>query len=101
MSELNPEQKLAALFAGQAAPARDPVFCAEVMERVARRRAWARVGAAAPWAGAAGLLGWALQPVLTPAVEGLAQSLVAPAAILSGTAILVTASLIAAKRLAR
>jgi hypothetical protein len=101
MADLTPDQKLAALFARPAAPARDPVFCAEVMERVARRRVWARMGAVAPWAGAAGLLGWALQPVLTPAVEDLAQALVMPASILSGTAVLVMASLIAARRLAR
>ncbi|MFN3816125.1 hypothetical protein [Brevundimonas sp.] len=101
MTELTPDQKLAALFAEQAAPARDPVFCAEVMQRVARRRAWARVGTAAPWAGVAGLLAWALQPVLGPSMAAVADSLVLPAAILGGTGILLAVSLMGARRLAR
>ena len=101
MAELTPDQKLAALFAEQAPPARDPVFCAEVMQRVARRRAWARVGAAAPWAVVAGLLAWALQPVLGPWMPVLADSLVLPAAVLGGTAVLVLTTLMAARRLAR
>ena len=78
MAELTPDQKLAALFTEQAAPARDPLFCAEVMQRVARRRAWARVGAAVPWAMSGGLVAWAMQPVLGPSVESLAQTLVLP-----------------------
>jgi hypothetical protein len=101
MADLTPDQKLAALFAEQAPPARDPVFCAAVMQRVARRRAWARGGAAAPWAGGAGLTAWALQPVLGPSVATLAESLVLPAAIMGGTAVLVLSSLMAARRLAR
>ena len=101
MAELTPDQKLAALLAQQAPPPRDPVFCAEVMQRVARRRAWARMGAAAPWTMVAGLLVWALQPVLGPSMPTLADSLVLPAAILGGTAILVLFSLMAARRLAR
>ena len=101
MAELTPDQKLAALLAQQAPPPRDPVFCAEVMQRVARRRAWARVGAAAPWAMVAGLLVWALQPVVGPSMADMSDSLVLPAAILGATAVLVLASLTAAKRLAR
>ena len=101
MAELTPEQKLAALFAEQAPPARDPVFCADLMQRVARRRAWARVGAAAPWAGVAGLLAWALQPVLGPSVAPLADSLVLSAAIIGGTAVLLLVSLMGARRLSR
>ena len=101
MAELTPDQKLAALFTEQAAPARDPLFCAEVMQRVARRRAWARVGAAVPWAMSGGLVAWAMQPVLGPSVESLAQTLVLPGAMLGGTAVLVLASLVAARRLGR
>ena len=93
MAELTPDQKLAALFAEQAPPPRDPVFCAEVMQRVARRRALARGGAAAPWAIVTGLL--------EPSMPALADSLVLPAAILGGTAVLVLFSLMAARRLAR
>jgi hypothetical protein len=101
MAELTLEQKLAALFAEQAPPARDPVFCADLMQRVARRRAWARVGAAAPWAGVAGLLTWALQPVLGPSVATLANSLVLSAATLGGTAVLLLVSLMGVRRLSR
>jgi hypothetical protein len=101
MAELTPDQKLAALFAQQAPSTHDPAFCVDVMQRVALRRAWARVGAAAPWAMVAGLLIWALQPVLSPSMPALADSLVLPAAILGGTAILVLTSLMAARRLAR
>lgn len=99
MAELTPEQKLAALLSASAAPARDPVFCAEVMERVARRRAWARMGAAAPWAVSGGLVAWALQPVLGPSVESLGQALVLPGAILGVVAILGLSAMVAARRL--
>lgn len=100
MAELTPEQKLAALFTQQAPPERDPVFCAEVMQRVARRRAWARVGAAAPWAVSGGIVAWAMQPVLGPSVENLFQALVLPGAILGGVAVLALSALMAARRLA-
>ncbi|MEH6664155.1 MAG: hypothetical protein V7678_04840 [Brevundimonas sp.] len=101
MADLTPDQKLAALLAEQGPLAGDPVFCAEVMQAVARRRAWARVGAAAPWAGVAALLAWALQPVLGPSMPAVADSFVLPAAILGGTGVLVLSSLMAARRLAR
>ena len=100
MTELTPEQKMAALFAAQAPVAGDPVFQAEVMARVARRRAWARVGAAAPWAFSGCVVAWALQPVMAPVVAELAQSLVLPGAILGVTAILSLGALTAARRLA-
>lgn len=99
MAELTPEQKLAALLSGPAAPSRDPVFCAEVMTRVARRRAWARVGAAAPWAVSGGLVAWAMQPVLGPSVESLAQILALPGAILGAVAVLALSAVMAARRL--
>ena len=99
MSELTPDRKLAALFAQQAPAGRDPVFCAEVMERVARRRAWARVGAAVPWAFSSGLAAWALQPALGPSVESLGQAMALPGAILGGTAVLILAARTMVRRL--
>lgn len=101
MAEMKPDDKLAALFAEQAPPTRDPQFCAEVMERVVRRRAWARVGAAVPWAVSAGAVVWALQPVLGPHVEVLAEALVLPGAVLGAAAVTALTGLMAARRLAR
>lgn len=101
MAEMKPDDKLAALFAEQAPPARDLAFSAAVMERVARRRAWARVGAAAPWAVSGCLVAWALQPVLSPSVEVLAQALVLPGAVLGAAAVMALTGLMAARRLAR
>lgn len=99
MAELTPEQKLAALLSQPAAPVRDPVFCADLMQRVARRRAWARVGAAAPWAVSGGLAAWALQPVLSPSMESVGQALVLPGAILGVVAVLALTVMMAARRL--
>ncbi|GAA0624884.1 hypothetical protein GCM10009422_21720 [Brevundimonas kwangchunensis] len=61
---MTPEQKLDALFAADAPPARDYAFEADVAERIARRRAWLTVVALSPWALIAGIVLWALQPVL-------------------------------------
>lgn len=61
---MTPDDKLKALFATDRPRAPDYLFQAAVAERVARRRAWATVAAAAPWgvASATGL--WAIAPVL-------------------------------------
>lgn len=61
---MTPEQKLAAIFAQQAAPARDLVFMAVVAQKIARRRAVLSVLAGLPWALVAAVVLWALQPVL-------------------------------------
>jgi hypothetical protein len=72
---MTPEQTLAAIFAADAAPRRDPVFEAEVAQRVARRRIGLTVLALAPWTTVAAILLWALQPVLTDVAVGLALGL--------------------------
>ncbi|MBB3871365.1 MAG: hypothetical protein KJ728_09725 [Alphaproteobacteria bacterium] len=67
---MTPEKDLEALFALDAAPRRDPAFEAMIAKRIARRRAVAAVGAAAPLAVAGGALLWGLRPVWSGLVEG-------------------------------
>lgn len=57
---MTPEEKLAALFAAEAPPARDLAFEARVAQRVAARRAWTRGLAATPLAVAAAAALWGL-----------------------------------------
>lgn len=80
---MTPEQKLSALFAADAPPARDYAFEADVAERIARRRAWLTIAALAPWAIVAGIVLWALQPVLAGLSVELA-TLIQPLAIVLG-----------------
>ncbi|MGQ3041147.1 MAG: hypothetical protein ACT6TH_04145 [Brevundimonas sp.] len=81
---MTPEQKLAALFAADAPPARDYAFEADVAERIARRRAWLTIFALAPWALIAGIVLWALQPVLAGLSIELA-ALIQPLALTLGS----------------
>ncbi|KQW79846.1 hypothetical protein [Brevundimonas sp. Root1279] len=69
---MTPEQKLAALFAADAPPARDYGFQTLVAGRIAARRAWLTVLALTPWAIASAALLWALQPMIHPLSQGLA-----------------------------
>lgn len=94
---MTPEQKLTALFAAEAAPARDYSFQADVVARIARRRAWASVLSLVPWliAATAGL--WGLQAVIATAADPLGPVLVPVAMTLT----LVGGSLAAARRLTR
>ena len=50
---MTPEQKLSALFAAEAPPARDYVFQARMAQAIALRRAWMTVAALVPWTVAA------------------------------------------------
>ena len=68
---MTPEQKLAALFAHEDAPARDLVFMAMAAQRIARRRAVLSVLACLPWALVAAVVLWALQPMLHAVAAGL------------------------------
>jgi uncharacterized membrane protein YgcG len=96
---MTPEQKLAALFAAEAPPRRDYAFEARVAERVARRRAWAAVGALLPWLLVSGVVLWALHPLL----ESLAREaaviippvafVLAVTAVATGTALWLTGAL--------
>lgn len=79
---MTPEQKLAALFAAGAAPARDLAFQAAVARRIAARRAWMTVAALVPWTIAATALLWGLRPVVAPLAEGLAAALQPAATVL-------------------
>jgi hypothetical protein len=72
---VTPEDKLHLLLAADRPPARDHAFRAAVAERIARRRAWATVGALAPWAVAAAAALWGLSPVVEPLSESLAAVL--------------------------
>ncbi|WP_339915465.1 hypothetical protein [uncultured Brevundimonas sp.] len=94
---MTPEQKLNALFATEAPPALDYRFQAAVVERIARRRAWATVAALVPWVIAASALLWGLQPVLGPILADLGPEL-APAAM---ALTIVGLSLAAADRVVR
>ncbi|MGH7019065.1 MAG: hypothetical protein ACREEY_04260 [Brevundimonas sp.] len=68
---MTPEQKLAAAFAHDAAPARDLVFMAVVAQRIARRRAILSVLACIPWAVAAAVVLWALRPLVETLGRGV------------------------------
>jgi hypothetical protein len=96
---MTPDDKLAAFFAAATPPARDLAFQAVVAERVARRRAFATVGAMIPWTIAAIVLCWAIGPMIGPVIEGLGQTLVPAAAILMLTGLGVVVLIASARRL--
>lgn len=94
---MTPEQKLQALFAAEAPPARDYVFQAQLAQRIALRRSWMTVAALAPWAIAGIAILWALIPVVGPLGEDIAA--LAPAAVmLAGVAVSAVAALQLARR---
>ena len=82
-----PEQKLAALFAAEARPARDYAFQARIAQAIALRRAWMTVAALVPWLVAAVAVLWALIPVVGPISESLGTALQPAAAMLAGAAV--------------
>jgi hypothetical protein len=84
---MTPEQKLAALFAAEAPPARDHAFQARMAQAIALRRAWMTVAALAPWAIAAVAILWALAPVVGPMSDSLGAALQPAAAVLAGAAV--------------
>jgi hypothetical protein len=71
---MTPDQKMAALFAAEAPPARDFAFEALMAQRIAARRMWARIAAMIPLtiAAAAGL--WGLQPLWPTVSQALGQA---------------------------
>ncbi|MDO9587758.1 MAG: hypothetical protein Q8R45_07990 [Brevundimonas sp.] len=83
---MTPEQKLSALFAAEAPPARDYAFQARVAQAIALRRAWMTVAALVPWAVAAVAVLWALVPVIGPMGDSLGAALQPAAAMLAGAA---------------
>ena len=96
---MTPDEKLAAFFAEATPSARDLAFQAVVAERVARRRAFATVGALIPWTIAAIVLCWAVGPMMGPVIEGLGQTLAPAAAILMLTGLGVVVLTASARRL--
>jgi len=90
---MTPETKLKALFATARPAARDHAFEARVAEKVARRRAWATVGALAPWAVAATAALWGLQPIVGPLAASLGPVMEPAGLTLAGTAITAAVSL--------
>ncbi|WP_332660548.1 hypothetical protein [Brevundimonas sp.] len=93
---MTPEQKLQALFAAEAPPARDYAFQAQLAQRIALRRAWMTVAALVPWGVAGIAILWALIPVVGPLGEDIAA--LVPAAGMLGVAAL---SAVAARWLSR
>jgi hypothetical protein len=77
------DDRLKTLFTADEPPARDPAFCAAIMEKVIRRRFQADVAllSAASVAGA-GVL-WGLWPVVQPVAVAVAQGMAPAAAALS------------------
>lgn len=84
---MTPEQKLSALFAAEAPPARDYAFQARMAQALALRRACMTVAALVPWMVAAVAILWALIPVVGPMGDSLGSALQPSAAILAGAAV--------------
>ena len=95
---MTPEQKLSALFAAEAPPARDYAFQVRMAQAIALRRAWMTVGALVPWAVAAVAVLWALIPVVGPMSDSLGAALQPAAAVLAGAAVTAGAALWLSRR---
>ena len=95
---MTPEQKLSALLAAEAPPARDYAFQARMAQAIALRRAWITVAALVPWAVAAVALLWALVPVVGPMGDSLGPALQPAATMLAGAAITAVAALWLSRR---
>lgn len=80
------EDRLSAFLNEGRAPARDLAFELEVMRRVAGRELMRTVGMAGLFALAAGVVLWALAPLLVPAIEPAASALAPVASVLVVTA---------------
>lgn len=83
------EDRLSAFLNEDRGPARDLAFELEVMQRVAGRELLRTVGVSALFAGAGGVVLWAVAPMLTPLIEPAAALAAPAAAILTVTAGLV------------
>jgi hypothetical protein len=69
------DDRLAALFAEDEPPARDPAFSAAVMQEIARRRFQTDVALLSGAAAIGGVVLWVLWPTLAPALAVLGESL--------------------------
>ena len=95
---MTPEQKLSALFAAEAPPAREYGFQARMAQAIALRRAWMTVAALVPWGVAAVAILWALVPVVGPMSDSLGPALQPAAAMLAGAAVTAGAALWMSRR---
>jgi hypothetical protein len=77
------DDRLRALFADDAPPARDAAFSAAVMARLARRRCVADMACLAGLSALGGLALWGLWPVLQPALVTLSARFAPVAAALA------------------
>lgn len=84
-----PDILLRELFAADEPPARDPVFVAATMAKVARRRFHLQVLALVPTAVALGAVCWSVAPMLSGAFARIDLSIVGPAAAALSVALLV------------
>lgn len=84
------DQTLAAAFAQDLPPARDPVFCARVAEAEARRALRRDLGVMAVACLTGGALLAPFAPLLVQAVQALAPALAPTAAALAAAVILLT-----------
>ena len=98
---MTPEQKLAALFAAEAPPARDYAFQARMAQAIALRRAWMTVAALVPWAVAAVAVLWALIPVVGPMSDSLGTALQPAVGMLAAAAVTAVAALWLSRRFGR
>jgi hypothetical protein len=80
------EDRLSAFLNEGRGPARDLTFEVEVMQRVAGRELARAVGVSALFAGAGGVVLWALAPMLFRVIEPVAAVALPVAAILAVTA---------------
>ena len=95
---MTPEQKLSALFAAEAPPARDYAFQARMAQAIALRRAWMTVAALVPWTVAAVAMLWALIPVVGPMSDSLGEALAPAASMLAGAAVTAVVALWLSRR---
>ena len=95
---MTPEQKLSALFAAEAPPARDYVFQARMAQAIALRRAWMTVAALVPWTVAAVAMLWALIPVVGPMSDSLGEALAPAASMLAGAGVTAVVALWLSRR---
>jgi hypothetical protein len=96
---MTPEQKLSALFAAEAPPAREYGFQSRMAQAIALRRAWMTVAALVPWVVAAVAILWALVPVVGPLSDSLGPALQPAVAMLAGAAVTAGVALWMSRRL--
>ena len=87
---LDADERLKALFAGDEPPARDPMFSTAVMAEIVRRQFLEDVAKLVGASVIGGMVLWLLWPSLTPVVTSLSQGLAPVAACVTLAAIVIT-----------